>query len=70
MTTTIYHLSPGFTRGFYVKIQAKRYIFLVFFLFLYLSGKAEPGSAGEQPVRNNLIDWNGQGLGFPALFFW
>jgi hypothetical protein len=27
---------------------------------LYISGKAEAGSAGEQPARNNLIDWNGQ----------
>jgi len=27
---------------------------------LFLSGKAEAGSAGEQPARNNLIDWNGQ----------
>ena len=25
------------------------------------SDKAELGSAGEQPNRNNLTDWNGQG---------
>jgi len=25
---------------------------------LILSGKAEIGNAGEQPVRNNPIDWN------------
>ena len=28
---------------------------------LQLSGEVETGSAGEQPVRNNLIDWNGRG---------
>lgn len=28
---------------------------------LPLSGEVETGSAGEQPVRNNLTDWNGQG---------
>ncbi len=28
---------------------------------LQLSGEAETGSAGEQLVRNNLSDWNGQG---------
>lgn len=28
---------------------------------LLLSGEAEAGSAGEQPARNNLADWNGQG---------
>jgi len=27
---------------------------------LYLTGKAEAGSAGEQLARNNLSDWNGQ----------
>jgi hypothetical protein len=26
------------------------------------TGKAEAGSAGEQPARNNLFDWNGQRL--------
>jgi hypothetical protein len=39
---------------------------------LYISGKAEAGSAGEQPARNNLIDWNGQkGCGYrlQPLFF-
>ena len=25
------------------------------------SDKADLGSAGEQPNRNNLTDWNGQG---------
>jgi hypothetical protein len=25
-----------------------------------LSGEAESGSAGEQPARINLTDWNGQ----------
>ena len=24
------------------------------------SGEAELGSAGEQPTRNNLTDWNGR----------
>lgn len=28
---------------------------------LPLSGEVETGSAGEQPVRNSLTDWNGQG---------
>lgn len=28
---------------------------------LPLSGEGETGSAGEQPVSNNLTDWNGQG---------
>lgn len=28
---------------------------------LPLSGQEETGSAGEQPVSNNLTDWNGQG---------
>jgi hypothetical protein len=28
---------------------------------LHLSGEVETGSAGEQPVRNSLIDWNGHG---------
>lgn len=28
---------------------------------LPLSGEEETGYAGEQPVRNNLTDWNGQG---------
>lgn len=28
---------------------------------LPVSGEEETGSAGEQPVRNNLTDWNGQG---------
>ncbi|KAA6325921.1 hypothetical protein EZS27_024912 [termite gut metagenome] len=31
------------------------------FIPLPLSGEEETGSAGEQPVSNNLIDWNGQG---------
>jgi hypothetical protein len=63
-------VSVNLTWGFYVKIQANRLYFILFSLFLFLSGKAEPGSAGEQPVRNNLIDWNGLGLGIPALLFW
>ena len=33
--------------------------FTRFFFILYLTGKAEAGSAGEQPARNNLFDWNG-----------
>lgn len=28
---------------------------------LTLSGEVETGNAGEQPVRNSLTDWNGQG---------
>ena len=28
---------------------------------LHLSGEVETGNAGEQPVRNNLTDWNGHG---------
>ncbi len=28
-----------------------------------LTGEAETGSAGEQPARNNLSDWNGQEVG-------
>jgi hypothetical protein len=28
---------------------------------LQSSGEVETGSAGEQPVRNSLIDWNGRG---------
>jgi len=28
---------------------------------LHLSGEEETGSAGEQPVRNSLTDWNGRG---------
>lgn len=28
-------------------------------------GEEETGSAGEQPVRNNLADWNGQGALMP-----
>lgn len=28
---------------------------------LYLTGEAETGSDGDQPVRNNLSDWNGHG---------
>lgn len=28
---------------------------------LPLSGEMETGSAGEQPVSDNLTDWNGQG---------
>jgi hypothetical protein len=31
------------------------------FISLHLSGEVETGSAGEQPVRNNLTDWNGRG---------
>jgi hypothetical protein len=27
----------------------------------HLSGEVETGNAGEQPVRNNLTDWNGHG---------
>ncbi|MCH6236830.1 hypothetical protein, partial [Cognataquiflexum rubidum] len=46
---------------FYVKFLANRLIFLLFYLNWLVSDKAEPGSAGEQPVRNSLIDWNGQG---------
>jgi transposase InsO family protein len=30
------------------------------------TGEAKTGSAGEQPVRNNLSDWNGQEVGFNA----
>jgi len=34
-------------------------------------GKAEAGSAGEQPVRNSPCDWNGQkGWGFTSTFFY
>jgi hypothetical protein len=47
--------------GFYVKFQADWLIFLLFYLNWLVSGKAETGSAGEQPVRNSLIDWNGHG---------
>lgn len=37
---------------------------------LPLSGEVETGSAGEQPVRNNLTDWNGQGgLKSPSNLF-
>lgn len=37
---------------------------------LPLSGEVETGSAGEQPVRNNLTDWNGQGgLKSPSNYF-
>lgn len=36
---------------------------------LTLSGEEETGSAGEQPVSNNLTDWNGQGgLKSPSLY--
>jgi len=28
---------------------------------LHLSGEVETGSAGVQPVRNSLTDWNGHG---------
>jgi len=28
-----------------------------------MSGEAETGNAGEQPVRNSLTDWNGQEVG-------
>lgn len=28
-----------------------------------MTDEAETGSAGEQPVRNSLSDWNGQGVG-------
>jgi hypothetical protein len=31
------------------------------FIPLPLSGQEKTGSAGEQPLSNNLIDWNGQG---------
>jgi transposase InsO family protein len=31
------------------------------FVSLHLSDEVETGSAGEQPVRNNPTDWNGQG---------
>jgi hypothetical protein len=31
------------------------------FISLHPSGEVETGAAGEQPVRNSLIDWNGQG---------
>ena len=31
------------------------------FLSLHFSGEVETGSAGEQPVRNSLTDWNGHG---------
>jgi len=42
---------------------------LFFLVNLYSPGKAEPGSAGEQPVRNNLDDWNDQEIGnFLNLF--
>ena len=30
---------------------------------LLMSGEAETGNAGEQPVRNSLTDWNGQEVG-------
>jgi hypothetical protein len=33
------------------------------FIPLPLSGEAEAGPAGEQPARNSLTDWNGQGAG-------
>jgi hypothetical protein len=28
---------------------------------LHMSGEVETGSGGDQPARNNLTDWNGQG---------
>ncbi|MEK6481922.1 hypothetical protein WJR50_30555 [Catalinimonas sp. 4WD22] len=31
------------------------------FVPLSVSDEAEAGPAGEQPARNNLTDWNGQG---------
>lgn len=32
-----------------------------FDLSLHMSGEAEAGSGEDQPARNNLTDWNGQG---------
>lgn len=32
------------------------------------SDEAETGSGGDQPVRNNLIDWNGQKVGLAPTF--
>lgn len=32
------------------------------------SDEAESGSAEEQPARNNLIDWNGQGREIFPIF--
>ena len=55
--------------SFYVKFLGNRLIFLLFYLNWLVSDKAEPGSAGEQPVRNSLIDWNGQGPVFIWPFF-
>jgi hypothetical protein len=33
-----------------------------------LSDEEEAGNAGEQPARNNLTDWNGQGEFLPTNF--
>lgn len=59
---------------FYVKKQVREWLFLEFSVRLRVNlastGKAETGSAGEQPVRNSLFDWNGQkGWGKASTFF-
>ena len=37
---------------------------------LHLTGEAETGSGGDQPARNNLSDWNGQGDSKGPRFSW
>ena len=37
---------------------------------LYPTDEAETGSGGDQPARNNLSDWNGQGAEKSPQFSW
>ncbi len=37
---------------------------------LTLSGETETGSGGDQPARNNMTDWNGQGNPKSPLLSW
>ena len=39
-----------------------------FDLSLHMSGEAEAGSGEDQPARNNLTDWNGQGAENAPIF--
>lgn len=48
-------------------IRRRNYIANKIELSLCTSGEAEAGSAGEQPARNTLTDWNSQGANRPRF---
>jgi hypothetical protein len=57
-------VSIGLPGSSYVEKQVASWTIYVFKrksdYYFYSTGKAEAGSAGEQPARNSLFDWNGQ----------